>query len=269
MHTSPIVLITGASSGIGKASAELLFQKGYTVYGTSRKEMNSPVNGVHFLPLDVTDSASIKKVVEQLIEAEGRIDYLINNAGMGITGAVEEIPLTEAKRVFDTNYFGVLELTNEVLPHMRKQHSGMIIHITSIAGYMGLPFRGIYSASKASLEITAEAYRMELKPFNITMTCIAPGDVATNIANGRYHAPRNANSPYAETYGKTLAMMDAHVDTGMSPLKMAKAIAKVMKIKEPRPHYKVGEPLQKFSIVLKNVLPDTWYEKLLLNHHKL
>jgi len=152
---------------------------------------------------------------------------------------------------------------------MRKQQSGLIINVTSIAGYMGLPYRGVYSASKGALELITEAFRMEIKAFNIQMTNVAPGDFATNIASGRYHAPVLEDSPYKGPYGNTLRLMDTHVDTGKDPLEMAKAIHKIINTPKPKVHYKVGEFMQKFSIVLKRILPDKVYEKLLMNHYKL
>lgn len=152
---------------------------------------------------------------------------------------------------------------------MRKQQSGHIINVTSIAGYMGLPYRGIYSATKAALEITTEAYRMETQQFGIQMTNIAPGDFATNIASGRYHAPVLDNSPYNEAYGNTLEMMNTHVDAGNDPTDMAKAVHQIIEKKHPKIHYKVGAFIQKFSIVLKRILPDKTYERMLMKHYKL
>lgn len=264
-----VVLITGASSGIGKSIGVFLVQKGYLVYGTSRNPKENEIDGIRFLKLDVTQPESIALAVQGLIKKEGQIDYLINNAGMGITGPLEETPDHEIKKVFDTNYFGALRVIKAVLPHMRSKQNGFIINITSIAGYMGLPFRGIYSATKGALELTTEAYRMELKAFNIKMTNIAPGDFATNIAAGRYHAPVIAGSPYEKKYKETLALMDEHVDKGQDPILMAKKVYAVMQEKNPTIHYKVGDWLQKFSIALKHILPDKWYEKMLMKHYKM
>ncbi|MFN2261925.1 MAG: SDR family oxidoreductase [Psychroflexus sp.] len=264
-----IVLITGASSGIGKSIGEYLAQKQYKVYGTSRNPKQSELNGIHFLKLDVNEMSTIQKAVEMLIDREGRIDFLINNAGVGITGPLEEIPEEEQKKVFDTNYFGPLRVIKAVLPQMRTQKSGFIINVTSIAGYMGLPFRGFYSASKGALELTTEAYRMELKSFGIKMTNVAPGDFATNIAAGRYHAPALENSPYKSVYQKSLDLMNAHVDHGKNPNLMAESVYKIMQKSKPKIHYKVGDFMQKFSVVLKCILPDKVFEKLLLNHYKL
>ncbi|MCM8568188.1 SDR family oxidoreductase [Gramella jeungdoensis] len=264
-----VVLITGASSGIGRSTATYLSDKGFKVYGTSRKPQDSSPYNFSFVKLDVTDKQSVEEAVYEVYEKEGRIDILMNNAGMGITGPVEEIPEEEMKRVFETNYFGPLHMIKTVLPVMRRQKSGLIINITSIAGYMGLPYRGIYSATKGALEITAEAYRMELKQFGIKMTNVAPGDFATNIASGRYHAPVIKGSPYEEVYGNTLKLMDEHVDAGKDPESIAKKIYEIINTPEPNVHYKVGERLQKMSVKLKALLPDKLYEKMLMKHYKL
>ena len=156
-----------------------------------------------------------------------------------------------------------------ILPQMRKQGSGLIINITSIAGYMGLPYRGIYSATKGALEITTEALRMEIKDFGIHMTNLAPGDFATNIASGRYHAPVLTDSPYNQPYSNTLKMIDEGVNGANDPIEVAHMVYKIMNSKKPKVHYKVGSFMQKFSLTLKNLLPDKVYEKLLLNHYKL
>jgi len=264
-----VVLITGGSSGIGKSVGEFLANKNYTVYGTSRfpeKYLNSEFP---MIKLDVTNTDSISECVSELISKAGQIDVLINNAGVGITGPLEEIPMEEMKRNFETNLFGPINMINAVLPYMRAQKSGQILNITSIAGYMGLPFRGVYSASKGALELITESYRMELKAFNISMSNIAPGDFATNIAAGRFHAPVLENSPYKHAYGTTLKMMDSHVDSGKNPLLLAEVVHRIMISKNPKIHYKVGAFLQKFSVVLKRILPDLWYEKLLSSFYNI
>jgi NAD(P)-dependent dehydrogenase (short-subunit alcohol dehydrogenase family) len=266
---SKVVLITGGSSGIGKSIGEFLTHKGFTVYGTSRNPENYTNSEFKLVKLDVSNIDSIKSAIKTVIETSGQIDVVINNAGAGITGPIEEIPDEEIKQNFETNLFGPINVIKAVLPQMRKQNSGLIINITSIAGYMGLPYRGIYSASKGALELVTEAFSMELKDFNINMTNVAPGDFATNIASGRYHAPVKEDSPYKTPYGNTLKLMDAHVDEGKDPKLMAEAIYKVINTNNPKIHYKVGEFMQKFSIILKRILPDKVYEKLLINHYKL
>ena len=263
------ILITGASSGIGKAIGEHLHANGFTVYGTSRNPEKVTGSVFPLIALDVRDGNSIRNCVEEFLRKAGHIDVLINNAGVGITGPLEEIPQQEIKNNFETNFFGPVEMMKAVLPAMRERKSGLIINITSIAGYMGLPYRSVYSASKGALEIISEGISMEVKNFGIRVACVAPGDFATNIAAGRYHAPVITGSPYEKTYGDTLATMNDHVDSGTDPRVMADAILKIINEKNPRMHYKVGEFMQRFSIVLKRILPDRMYEKMLMKHYKL
>ena len=264
-----VVLITGGSSGIGKSIGVFLHHKGFVVYGTSRNPERVLNSVFPLVALDVRNTDTIHKAVAKIIATSGRLDIVINNAGVGITGPIEEIPTEEIKNNFETNFFGPIEVMKAVLPQMRSQKSGLIINITSIAAYMGLPYRGIYSASKGALELITEALRMEVKSFGIQITNVAPGDFATNIASGRFHAPLIKDSAYEIPYGNTLKMMDEHVDSGSNPNEMAEAIYKIIQNPSPRIHYKVGAFMQKFSIVLKRILPDKVYEKMLMNHYKL
>ena len=266
---SKVVLITGGSSGIGKSIGEFLKEKGFTVYGTSRNPEKYTESKFSLIELDVTDNTSIETAVKKVIDEAGHLDVVINNAGTGITGPIEEIPEVEIKRNFETNLFGPINVIKAVLPQMRKQNSGLVINITSIAGYMGLPYRGIYSASKGALELITETFRMELKDFNIKMVNLAPGDFATNIAAGRYHAPVIKGSPYEKKYGSVLKAIDEDVNKGNDPQLVASEIFKIINTSNPKIHYKVGAFMQKFSIFLKRILPDKVYERLLLNHYKL
>ncbi len=264
-----VVLITGASSGIGKRIAEYLSEKEYTVYGTGRNPKITESMNYEMIPLDITDTALISKAVDYIIEMEGRLDILINNAGKGITGPIEETPLAEIKSNFDTNFYGLINLTKAVLPQMRQQKSGLIINISSIAGLMGLPYRGIYSASKSSVSVLSEALSAEVKQFGIKIVDVAPGDFITNIAAGRFHAPVLETSAYQLSYQKVLNQINEEVNFGLDTLVMAKAIHRIIQKKNPKMHYKIGKPMQRFSIVLKRILPDRWYEKLIMNHYKL
>ena len=266
---SKVVLITGGSSGIGKSIGEFLHYKGFVVYGTSRNPERILNSVFPLIALDVRNTESIHSAVAKVIAISGRLDVVINNAGVGITGPLEEIPMEEIKNNFETNFFGPIEVMKAVLPQMREQQSGLIINITSIAGYMGLPYRSIYSASKGALELITEALRMEVKSFGVQITNIAPGDFATNIASGRFHAPVIKGSAYELPYGNNLKTMDEHVDSGSNPDEMAEAVFAVIVNPSPKIHYKVGAFMQKFSIVLKRMLPDKVYEKMLMNHYKL
>lgn len=266
---SKVVLITGGSSGIGRSIGEFLHSKGYVVYGTSRNPERVLNSVFPLVKLDVRNVDSIVLAISNIIDTSGRIDIVINNAGVGITGPLEEISSEEIKNNFETNLFGPIEVMKAALPHMRSQKSGLIINITSIAGYMGLPYRSVYSASKGALELITEAMRMEVKTFGINITNVAPGDFATNIASGRFHAPLIKDSAYEIPYGNTLKMMDEHVDSGSNPDEMAEAVYKIIQNPNPKIHYKVGAFIQKFSIVLKRIMPDKVYEKMLMNHFKL
>jgi short-subunit dehydrogenase len=266
---SKVILVTGASSGIGKSIAIFLSEKGYKVFGTSRKPKNVENFSFEIIALDVLKMETIEKAVAYIIKKEGRLDVLINNAGMGITGPIEDTPTDEMRAVFNTNFFGAIDVMKAVLPQMRAQKSGLILNVTSIAGYMGLPFRGLYSATKGALELVTEAVSMEVKSLGIIAVNVAPGDFATNIAAGRYHTPVYENSAYKENYQTNLNLMDAHVSGGMDPLEMAKKVYKIINTENPKIHYKVGGFMEKFSVVLKRVLPDKWYQKIVMNHYKL
>ena len=270
MEAPKVVLITGASSGLGLAQGRLLAARGYRVYGTARNPQNYPgFDAFPLLALDVCDDASVDAAVAGLIGREGRIDVLVNNAGMGITGPLEELPHEETLRSLETNFHGPLRLMKAVLPHMRRQGGGLVVNVTSIAGYMGLPYRGMYSAGKAALHVASEAYRMEVRPFGVRVCTLAPGDYATNIASGRYHSPLRNDSPYAASYRMSLSLMDAHVDKGGDPSQVAQKLLRIIQSPSPKVHYTVGSPMQRFSVVLKKCLPDKIYERLLRNHYKL
>lgn len=266
---SKVIFITGASSGIGQAIASHLQAKGYTVYGTSRNAEKHPDKNFKMISLDLLDTHSIQQAVEKIIAQEGRIDVLINNAGIGLMGSVEEMPTQEIKKGFDINFFGQLDVIKTTLPYMRAQKSGLIINITSIGGYTGLPFRGAYSSAKSALHIITESLNMELKKFNINAVTIAPGSINTNISERRYYTPLADDSPYKDTYTKNLDLVNEHVNGGLEPLALAQKVEKIINTKKPKIHYKVAGFMEKLSIILKKTLPSKVYEKLLMNHYKL
>ena len=188
-----IVLVTGASSGFGRAIAAHLAARGYLVYGTSRsavmpEEATAPAERSLvpiMIPMDVCVDASVDAAVTHILRRHGRIDVLVNNAGFGIAGAVEDTSADELRRQFDTNVFGVLRVCRAVLPHMRRQGGGRIINVGSLAGLIALPFQGAYSASKFALEALSESLRMETKPYGISVSVIEPGDFRTSFTASR------------------------------------------------------------------------------------
>lgn len=263
-----VVLITGASSGIGASIGRYLSKKGYQVFGTSRSEHHSK-DGIHFVKMDVMDQSSVDEAIQEVVNAAGKIDILINNAGLGALGTVEEIAIDEVKMVFETNVYGVLRTCRAVLPHMRKQRSGLIINISSIGGQVGLPFRGTYSASKFALEGFTEALSMEVKPFGIKAVIAQPGDFKTNISQNRRVTAPDEKSAYAANYNKTIEFVENEMESANDPQMMADAILKIIKSQSPRLRYRIGKPLQKITPIVKNILPSRAFEKMIMKHYKM
>lgn len=262
---SKIILITGGSSGIGRAIATYLNTKDkYIIYGTSRNVKNYDGLPYNLIELDVTSLESINSCIEKVISDHGRIDILINNAGVGITGPMEETPNEEIENHFKTNLYGPINLMKKVLPYMRNNNSGLIINITSVAGYIGTPFRSIYSAGKSSLDIISETLNMETKGFNINIVCVAPGDYLTNISKGRFHSPIIKGSVYEKSYKASLDKMNENIKKGANPIKVAKLIDKIINTKNPKLKYVSGSFLERFGIVLKFILPQKLFEFLVL-----
>ncbi|TRZ45182.1 SDR family oxidoreductase [Robertkochia solimangrovi] len=268
---SKVVLVTGGSSGIGKSICDHLSGQGFIVYGTSRNpdSLNTPELPYTLLKLDVVDEENAKQVVKSIVDREGKIDVLINNAGVGITGPVEETPNSEIQKAFNTNFFGPINLMKAAMPYMRDQRKGLIINITSIAGYMGLPYRGIYCATKGALALVSESMQLEAHEFGIDICNLAPGDFNTNIASGRYHAPILEDSAYSRNYEQVLYVVNKQMDDAEDPAQMGIVVEKIIRKKNRKMHYRVGAFMEKFSIRLKQILPDKVFNKLLLNHYKL
>ena len=266
-----VVLISGASTGFGRSISKLLSSNGFKVYGTSRNPKKySNFEGLELLKYDLTTFEDSKKLVKKFLSIEGKIDVLINNAGSGFAGPIEEISIKDAKHLFDTNFFGHIDLIQATLPSMRKNKRGLIVNITSIAGYNNIPFGSIYCASKYSMECLGASLNMELKDFGIRVVNIAPGDYKTEIFDKRIKLELNTNSPYYNKYKKFTEISKYNMDTdSRDPIEVAKLTLKIIKSKNPRIHYKVGHFLQKFSISLKKILPEKLYQKLMMDHYKI
>ena len=264
---SKVILITGASSGIGKAIGDLLCNKNFKVYGTSRDPSKYINSNFQLLGLNVNNPASINKCIDEIIKIEGSIDVLINNAGVGITGPLEEIPEIEIENNFKTNFFGPLNIIKKVLPIMRSKKSGLIINVTSLAAYVGTPYRSVYSASKAALDLVSETLNMETKPFNIKVVTVAPGEFSTNIASRRYHASSEKSSPYYFNYSKALKLMNDHVDGGADPKLIGKLILKIINSKNPKKKYIAGSFVEKIAPYLKLLLPQKVFENLIMRSY--
>ena len=262
-----VILITGGSSGIGKAIGEYLNNKGLIVYGTSRDISKYSESKFKLLTMDVTNNHQIKSCVNHVINEQGRIDVLINNAGVGITGPLEEIPEEEIHKHFKTNLYGPINMIKAVLPYMRKERKGLIINITSIAGYVGSPFRSVYSAGKAALDLISETLNMETKEFKINVVSLAPGDYLTNIPKGRFHSPVNEISPYKKSYKKGLDIMNKHIDSGADPKKVGKLVYKIISSSSPKKKYLSGSFIETLAPFLKFILPQRLFEYIVMKNY--
>jgi NAD(P)-dependent dehydrogenase (short-subunit alcohol dehydrogenase family) len=265
----PIVLITGTSSGFGRATAARLSSAGMRVFGTSRKPPARESLSFENVLMDVDNDASVAAGVRQVIETAGRIDVLVNNAGIGVAGSVEDTSIEEARCQLETNFFGVVRATQAVLPHMRRQRSGKIVNVSSIGGLVALPFQAFYSASKFAVEALTEALRLELAPFGIRVCCIEPGDFRTAMTDKRFFA-KNADS---RAYGVQMqATIDAYAHderNGADPELVARLIERIVAESNPKVRYLVGKPDQKAAALLKRVIPATLFERFLARHCRI
>ena len=246
-----VCVLTGGSSGIGKSAARLLKEDGFTVYELSRN--GADADGIRHITADVTQREQVTSAIAAVLEAEGQIDLLVNNAGFGISGAVE---FTDPKDAFDqlnVNFFGALHCIQAVLPTMRKQKSGHIVNISSVAAPIAIPFQAFYSATKAATNSLTLALRNEVKPFGIKASAILPGDVKTGFT-----AARKKSCAGAEVYGEAIdhavAVMEHDEQNGMPPELVAKAILRAATAKNPKAFYTVGFQYQLF-VLLSKLLP--------------
>jgi NAD(P)-dependent dehydrogenase (short-subunit alcohol dehydrogenase family) len=240
INENKVVLVTGATSGIGKATAELLASKGHRVFGTSRDPAGKSASGFELLQLDVTSDESVAACVNAVTERTGgRIDVLHNNAGTGIIGAAEEITPEEGMRLFQINFFGVMRMTNAVLPFMRARKAGTVINMSSSGGVAALPFAALYCATKFALEGYTEALRHELRPFNVAAVIVAPGPVSTPAGDKAMRAERHIPA-YADRRQKADDLSVKGIRGGMDPKRVAATILKVVEDEWPSPRYPVG-----------------------------
>ena len=264
-----VILVTGASSGIGKTCVEFLSQKGYKVYGTSRKPP-AQTSPWQMIQMDVNNDASVKKAINDIVIKEGRLDVVVNNAGMGVAGSVEQTTVEEIKFQFETNFFGVLRVCQEALPVMRRQKSGYIINVSSIGGLIGIPFQGAYSASKFAIEGLTEVLRMEVKPFGVKVVLVQPGDFNTGFTDSRIIAQQaQTDSDYSTRFKNALEVMENDERNGDKPAKIATLIYKIINRSSPKSRYMAGPWLQRTGVRLKRVLPSKWFEQIIMKTYKI
>jgi NAD(P)-dependent dehydrogenase (short-subunit alcohol dehydrogenase family) len=280
-----VVLITGASSGIGEACATHLHRLGYRVYGTSRQVAETKSDHSEFVSvspsgdaapaalnggtagsfemihMDVDNDDSVQLGVARIFEREQRLDAVVNNAGFGFAGAIENTSIEEAQSQFDTNFFGVLRVCRAALPIMREQGAGHIVNIGSMAGRVGVPYQGLYCASKFALEGLSEALRLEVRSFGIKVVLIAPGDFYTSFtARRRRTGQSQEDTAYRERFNTALRIMEASELGGSDPIRIARLLEKVLENPSPRLRYTVGPLFQRVAIALKQVVPSQLFQ---------
>jgi NAD(P)-dependent dehydrogenase (short-subunit alcohol dehydrogenase family) len=268
-----IALITGSSSGIGLATSLYLARRGYTVWATMRnlekaselrKIIESERLPIELAQLDVCDDSSVKETIMQILQKSGRIDVLVNNAGYGLRGAIEEVSLDEWKRQFETNFFGVIRVTQAVLPQMRAQRSGAIVNISSVLGRMAIPFSGPYTASKFALEGLTETLRYELAPWNIKVVLIEPGFIATNFQQNAQlaQASQSQDSPYALFKQASGRRVQRNIYRAAPPERVAETIYRAITHPRPKLRYAVGRDAR-LVLPLRRFLPEGLFERIL------
>jgi NAD(P)-dependent dehydrogenase (short-subunit alcohol dehydrogenase family) len=253
-----VVLVTGASSGFGLETAALLSQRGFRVFGTSRKPAGTVDVGYEMAKLDVDSDESVNSCVKALLEKTGRLDVLVNNAGFVLTGGIEETSVEEAKAQFETNFFGAVRMVRACLPAMRRQGSGQIINIASIAAAIPVPFRGYYGASKAALIAYSQALRHEVMSLGLKVSVVEPGFFHTKLAETRRTSENRIND-YDQMRTRAGEALERHVEDGGDPRLVAEKILKIIETKSPRLEYLVGKSGRYKA--MKLLLPASMFER--------
>ena len=248
---SKVAVISGGSSGIGLSTARTLKNRGYKVYELSRREKGS--EEVEHIQADVSVKEEVKKAVDRIYKTEGKIDLVVNNAGYGISGAVEFTDTEEAKKLFDVNFFGMVNMNLAALPYMRRVEKGRIINISSVAAPVPIPFQCYYSAGKAAINSYTLALANEVKPFGISVCAVMPGDIRTGFTAARKKLC-SGDEAYSGRISRSVAVMERDEERGMSPEKVGKYICSIALKKRVKPLYAVGAKYKIFS-VLAHLLP--------------
>jgi NAD(P)-dependent dehydrogenase (short-subunit alcohol dehydrogenase family) len=265
---SPVVLVTGVSSGIGRAVADAFAAKGFEVFGTSRNPRTTqPVAGVELIQLDVTDDASVAAAVSAVVQRAGRIDIVVNNAGAGVFGAAEETSTTQAQQLFDTNFFGLVRLTHEVLPHLRAQRSGRIINIGSVLGFLPSPYGSLYAASKHAVEGYSESLDHETRDFGVRVSVVEPGYTNTSFEANATDADSPLDS-YAAVREHVKQVIAKAVRAGDDPAVVAQTVLKAATSRTPKVRYPAG-PLARRLSLLKKFAPAALLDNGIRKANKL
>lgn len=261
-----VIIITGASSGFGKAIAERLAEHGHSVYGICRREMNHKL--IHYYQGDIRDVERMGILAKEIYEKEGHIDVLINNAGMGLGGALELTSWEEIKLQMETNFYGCVNVCQQVLPYMRKQRNGRIINFSSIAGIEGIPYQGFYSCSKFAIEGFSETLAAEVRRFGIRVSIVEPGDFATGFTAVRVNSEATLKNPdYGPVFSRVRERFEKEEIGGLKPEYMAKKVEQIVNARRPKLRYCVANLEQHLSVILKRVIPGNWNVAILRSYY--
>ncbi len=260
------ILITGASSGFGKICAEYLSSKGFQVYGTSRNPQKSELKYKMML-MDVNHETSVINGIQSIMSKEKKLDVVINNAGFGIAGAIEDMTVDEMKYQFETNFFGVLRVCRNVIPIMRRQKSGCIINIESIGGIIGIPFESAYCASKAAVQIFTEVLRMEVKPYGVKAVVVDPGDFCTGFTENRLRTYASESNPVYKKYFQQVLDKETEYENKNKKIeKVAFLLHKIIKKRKPRLCYLIGPGSEVFGVHLRKIIPSRLFEYIVMKN---
>lgn len=266
-----VVLVTGASAGIGAATAARLSSAGARVFGTSRKQgVAPPAPLVAMVAMDVRDAQSVSEGVSEVVRQAGRIDALVNNAGFGIAASIEDTSIDDMTRQLDTNFFGPLRTIQAALPHMRAKGAGRIVQISSLAARIGIPFQGAYSASKAALSSASEALSIELAPFGIQVVLVEPGDTKTNFTAMREWTERAKSSPvYGDRARHAVAVMEKTEASGTPASRVARLVEIALTTDKPKLRYVSANVSERAALVLQRLLPGRMFEAIIRSVYEL
>lgn len=263
-----VILITGVSSGLGKAIATRLVKDGHKVYGTIRQNI-PPIEGITYLNADVLDDSAVSLAFQELMEKEGRIDVFISNAGMGIGGPLEFCSVTNIQYQMDVNFMGMVRWLSHIIPVMRKQGNGKIVCISSIAGRLGLPYQGAYSASKFAITGYCEALRLELHRNGVHVVLIEPGDFSTGFTSNRNSVNSDEVNKAYPSYNRSLEETKMSELNGLKPIYLAERLAKIIQKKHPASSYIIATWTQASSVYLKRILPEKIFNWILARYYRI
>ena len=266
-RTRPVAIVTGASGGIGEATARALHAAGYRVFGTSRRASATGATGIEYLECDVTSDESVKGVVDEVLSKAGRVDLLVNNAGVGLVGGAEESSVEQAKALFDVNLFGLIRMTKAVLPTMRGQRTGRIVNISSVMGLIPAPFMALYAASKHAVEGYSESLDHEIRSSGVRVVLVEPAYTRTSFEGNVYRADQQLDV-YQSARANAEGVLRDEMKTADTPELVANAVVKAATEAKPHRRYAAGRTARQVSL-LRRFVPESAFDRSLRKQMRL